>query len=333
MQKREAERMAKMRILVTGGAGFIGANFIHYMLKAHPDYDIVNLDKLTYSGNLENLRQVERNPHYKFVKGDICDRKLVDSLMKEVDAVVHFAAESHVDRSIQDSGVFVTTNVLGTQVLLDSAKENGNKRFHHVSTDEVFGELGQEGKFSEDTPYGPRSPYSASKAGSDHLVRSYYFTHGLPITISNCSNNYGPYQFPEKLMPLFITNLLEGKKVPVYGTGKNIRDWLYVDDHCRAIDLILHQGVIGRTYCIGGNSEKTNLEVTWAILNEMGLGEEMIEYVEDRKGHDYRYAMDFSRLNKELGWQPKVSFEEGIKQTVRWYRDNASWWKSLKNKK
>ena len=321
-----------MKLLVTGGAGFIGSNFIHYMLKAHPDYEIMNLDLLTYAGNLENLKELENNPNYRFVKGDITDYALVDSLVKEVDAIVHFAAESHVDRSILNSDAFVKTNVNGTHVLLEAAKNNGNKRFHHVSTDEVFGSLGKDDPaFNEKTPYDPRSPYSASKASSDHLVRAYFHTHGLPITISNCSNNYGPYQFPEKLIPLFTTNLIEGKKIPVYGTGENVRDWIHVDDHNRGVDMILQNGKIGETYCLGGGSEKTNLEITHKILELLGKGEENIEYVEDRKGHDKRYAIDFSKAKNELGWEPQISFEEGLKKTVEWFRNNEAWWKNIKS--
>lgn len=321
-----------MKLLVTGGAGFIGSNFIHYVLKEHPDYEVVNLDLLTYAGNLENLKELENNPNYRFVKGDITDYNLVDSLVKEVDAIVHFAAESHVDRSILDSDAFVKTNVNGTHVLLEAAKNNGNKRFHHVSTDEVFGTLGKDDPaFNEKTPYDPRSPYSASKASSDHLVRAYFHTHGLPITISNCSNNYGPYQFPEKLIPLFTTNLIEGKKIPVYGTGENVRDWIHVDDHNRGVDMILEKGKIGETYCLGGGSERTNLEITHNILELLGKGEENIEYVEDRKGHDKRYAIDFSKAKKELGWEPQISFEEGLKKTVEWFKNNEAWWKNIKS--
>ena len=245
---------------------------------------------------------------------------------------MHFAAESHVDRSILKSDEFVRTNILGTQILLDAALRNNGKRFHHISTDEVFGSLGKEGKFNEKTPYAPHSPYSASKAGSDHLVRAYYDTHKLPITISNCSNNYGPYQFPEKLITLFITNLIEGKKVPIYGSGENIRDWIHVLDHCEAIDLILHKGKIGETYCVGGDSELSNIEITRKILREFGEGDEMIEYVEDRKGHDFRYAIDFSKIKDELGWFPKISFDDGLRKTIEWYKNNEDWWKPLKEK-
>ena len=318
-------------ILVTGGAGFIGSNFIHYLLEKYPEVKITNLDALTYAGNLENLKSVENNPNYKFVHGDITDKKLVNDLMKEVDLVVHFAAESHVDRSIEDSDIFVRTNINGTLNLLEAARDKGGVRFHHISTDEVFGSLAlDEPAFNEQSCYDPRSPYSASKASADHLVRAYYHTHNLPVTISNCSNNYGPYQFPEKLVPLFVTNLIDGKKVPVYGDGGAIRDWLYVKDHCIAIDKIIQKGKIGETYCVGGNAEKTNLEITKIILEEMGRGEEMIEYVKDRKGHDLRYAIDFSKIKNELGWEPSISFEEGIKETIQWYKDNEDWWRPLK---
>ena len=321
-----------MKILVTGGCGFIGSNFVLYMLKKRPGYKIVNLDKLTYAGNKENLASVENNPRYEFIKGDICDKKLVNSLMKDVDAVVHFAAESHVDRSILHADEFVKTNVLGTQVLLDAALRNGGRRFHHISTDEVFGELGRVGKFSENTPYNPRSPYSASKAAADHLARAYFHTFCLPVTISNCSNNYGSYQFPEKLIPLFITNLIEGKKVPVYGKGLNIRDWIHVDDHNEAVDLILHKGKIGETYCIGGDAEMRNIDITKMILKEFGFGSDMMEFVRDRKGHDFRYAIDFTKIKTELKWQPAHTFEQGLKETINWYRKNEKWWKPLKTR-
>lgn len=320
-----------MKLLVTGGAGFIGSNFIRYWLNKYPQDQIRNLDLLTYAGNLDNLKGLENNPNYEFIHGDICDQVLVEKSVQGVDLIVHFAAESHVDRSINDSSDFVKTNVEGTRVLLDAAKNNGGIRFHHVSTDEVFGalEMGDK-KFTEDTPYSPRSPYSASKAASDHLVRAYFHTHKLPITISNCSNNYGPYQYPEKLIPLFVTNLMEGKKVPVYGNGLNIRDWIHVDDHNYGVDLIIKQGKIGETYCLGGNSEKTNLEITKAVLNLMGKGEEMIEYVVDRLGHDLRYAIDFSKAEKDLGFKPRHSFENGLQETVEWYKNNQAWWKKLK---
>jgi len=323
-----------MRLLITGGAGFIGSNFIHYILGKYPDYSIINLDALTYAGNLENLQNLENNSTYQFVKGDICDASLMDELVKKSDIIVHFAAESHVDRSILDSVAFMRTNVIGTHTLLEAARKAGNKRFHHVSTDEVFGSLGaQDAPFSEITAYDPRSPYSASKASSDHLVRAYFHTYGLPITISNCSNNYGPYHFPEKLIPLIITNLMEGKNIPIYGDGMQIRDWLYVEDHCKAIDLIIHQGKIGETYCVGGKSEKPNIEIAKKILTLMDLGEDKIQYVEDRKGHDRRYAVDFSKIKNELGWQPEVSFEDGIKKTIQWFRENENWWKNIKSGK
>jgi len=320
-----------MKILVTGGAGFIGSNFIHYWLGLYPNDSIVNLDKLTYAGNLDNLKELEGNARYQFVAGDICDFDLVNGLVKGIDLIVHFAAESHVDRSIQNSADFIRTNVEGTRVLLEAARLNGNVRFHHISTDEVFGSLKPaDPKFNELTPYDPHSPYSASKASSDHLVRAYYHTYALPITISNCSNNYGPRQFPEKLIPLFVTNLIEGKKVPVYGQGQNIRDWIYVDDHNRGVDFIIHKGRIGETYCLGGNNELTNLEITKNILSLMGKGEESIEYVADRLGHDFRYAIDFTKAKNELGWEPQVDFATGLKLTVEWYKNNAAWWQKLK---
>jgi dTDP-glucose 4,6-dehydratase len=321
-----------MKLLVTGGAGFIGSNFIHFILKKYPTYSVVNLDALTYAGNLENVKEWENDSRYTFVKGDICDAKLVDDLVRDVDVIVHFAAESHVDRSILDAKSFVQTNVIGTQVLLDAALHNGKKRFHHVSTDEVFGALKpQDEPFSETTPYDPRSPYSASKAGSDHLVRAYFHTHQLPITISNCSNNYGFYHFPEKLIPLAITNLIEGKKVPVYGDGMQVRDWLFVEDHCRAIDIIVHKGTIGETYCVGGASERANIDIVKQLLILMNRGEENIEYVTDRPGHDRRYAINFSKIHNELGWQPAVTLEEGLKKTVDWFVANEDWWKKIKS--
>lgn len=323
-----------MILLITGGAGFIGANFILYWMRNYPDDQIINLDALTYAGNTESLASLANNPNYKFIKGDICDKSLIDSLMSEVDLVVHFAAESHVDRSIIDSTPFVKTNVLGTQVLLDSALKNGKKRFHHISTDEVFGSLplNTKEKFTLKTPYAPRSPYSASKAASDHLVRSYFITHGLPITISNCSNNYGPYHFPEKLIPLAITNILEGKKVPVYGDGKYVRDWLYVEDHCRAIDSILKRGNVGETYLIGSLVDDiSNLDLIKMILKLMNKDESMIEWVNDRPGHDRRYAIDWSKINKELGWQPSFDINTGLKKTISWFMENETWWKKLKN--
>jgi len=323
-----------MKLLITGGAGFIGSNFIHYWLKNHPGDFIVNLDKLTYAGNLENLKDIENNPNYKFVKGDICDFDLVNDLISDnVDLIIHFAAESHVDRSVMSSKEFIRTNVEGTMTLLDAAKNNGGVRFHHISTDEVFGELNFEGKaFTEKSAYNPRNPYSASKAASDHLVRAYYYTHGLPITISNCSNNYGPYQFPEKIIPLFVTNLLEGKKVPVYGEGRNIRDWIFVDDHSRGVDFVIQKGKIGQTYCLGGDSEITNIELTRKILGLMDQGEEMIEFVKDRPGHDLRYAMDYTKAKNELGWEPLVDLEQGLKKTIDWYKNNKEWRERIKSR-
>ncbi len=314
-----------MKLLITGGAGFIGSNFIRYILNKYPDYKIINLDALTYAGNLENLKDIENDSRYKFVKGDICDRELVFELVKDVDVIVHFAAESHVDRSILDSSDFVRTNVIGTQVLLEVARKN-NTRFHHISTDEVFGSLGlNDPGFNEKTSYDPRSPYSASKASSDHLVRAYFHTYNLPITISNCSNNYGPYQFPEKVIPLFITNLLENKKVPLYGDGMNIRDWIHVEDHNRGVDLIIHQGKIGETYCLGGGNELTNKELTLKIIHSVGKDESVIEYVKDRAGHDKRYAIDFSKIKNELGWEPEIDFETGLKELIDWYKNNQEW--------
>lgn len=317
-----------MNFLVTGGAGFIGSNFIHYIFKKYSDYKVVNLDLLTYAANLENLKQVEDNPNYVFVRGDIGNCDLVSKIIDQyaIDIIVNFAAESHVDNSITGPDPFIKTNILGTHSLLKVAKEK-NIRFHHVSTDEVFGQL-KDGdlKFNENTPYNPRSPYSASKASSDHLVRAYYHTYGLPVTISNCSNNYGPYQHIEKFIPLFITNLLQNKKVPLYGQGDNIRDWLYVDDHCRAIDLIIQKGKIGDSYLVGGHSEKRNVEVAKLLLKKFNKDFDMIELVADRPGHDYRYAVDFSKIKDELGWEPLVDFEDGLQLTIDWYRNNKQWW-------
>ncbi len=320
-----------MKLLVTGGAGFIGSNFIHAILEKYPEYQVTNVDALTYAGNLENLRALESDQRYHFVKGDITDATLVDGLVAECDIVVHFAAESHVDRSIMDPSVFIETNVRGTAVLLEAARKY-SKRFHHVSTDEVFGALGADDQpFDETTPYDPRSPYSASKAAADHLVRAYFHTYGLPVTISNCSNNYGPYHFPEKLIPLAITNLLEEKAVPVYGDGLQVRDWLSVEDHCRAIDLILHQGKLGETYCIGGGAERENIWMVKKLIELTGKDESMIEYVEDRAGHDQRYAINFSKIQNELGWAPTVTLEEGLAKTVAWFQENENWWKNVKN--
>ncbi len=322
------------RILVTGGAGFIGSNFILYWLKHHPDDQIVNLDKLTYAGNLDNLKSVSSHPNYSFIKGDIANVEDVERAMEGVEIVVNFAAESHVDKSILDPAPFITTNVLGTEVLLDAALRHKVSRFHHISTDEVFGSLALDSdkKFNEDSKYDPHSPYAASKAASDHLVRAYYATYGLPITISNCSNNFGPYQYPEKLIPLAITNLLEGKKVPVYGDGLYVRDWLYVEDHCRGIEAILEKGKVGQTYCIGAGNELPNIEVVRRILRILNFGEEMIDYVADRPAHDRRYAIDASKIAQELGFKPLADFDQSLQDTVNWYCQNKEWWQKLKGK-
>lgn len=323
-----------MKLMVTGGAGFIGSNFILHWLKNHPDDEVVNFDLLTYAGNQENLHDVAHLPNYRFVQGDIRNPEAVNEAMKGMDTVVHFAAESHVDRSITDPGSFVTTNVVGTQVLLDAALRQNVRRFHHISTDEVFGslELGSPEKFDENTCYNPHSPYAASKAGSDHLVRAYHDTYGLPFTMTNCTNNYGPRHFPEKLIPLAITNLLEGKKVPVYGDGLNVRDWLYVEDHCRAIEVALLKGEVGETYLVGGlKDDVSNLEVIKLILQLMGKDEVSIEFVPDRPGHDRRYAIDWSKINRELGWEPTVTLEEGLRRTIEWYKANEAWWKPIKS--
>ncbi|MBI2309608.1 dTDP-glucose 4,6-dehydratase [Candidatus Collierbacteria bacterium] len=324
-----------MKLLVTGGAGFIGTNFIKYWLTEHFDDEIVNFDKLTYAGNLENLKDLENNPHYKFIKGDVADPDDVRVAMTGVDIITHFAAESHVDRSILAPATFIKTNVLGTQVLLDAAVEHKIKRFHHISTDEVFGslELNDHEKFDENTPYDPRSPYSASKAAADHLVRAYYHTFKLPVTISNCSNNFGPYEHPEKLIPLAITNLLEGVKIPIYGDGKYVRDWLYVIDHCRAIDLILQTGKIGKTYLIGGlTKDISNIEVVKMICEIMNKNfDQSVEFVKDRPGHDRRYSVDWSKINKELKWKPDHDFKTWLQKTVEWYKNNKTWWKRVKS--
>lgn len=324
-----------MRLLVTGGAGFIGSNFIQYWIKKYPIHYVVNVDKLTYAGNLENLKSIQNNASYSFVHADICNMQQMDTVMKDIDVVVHFAAESHVDRSILDADPFVQTNVVGTHTLLKLALKHKVKRFHHVSTDEVFGslELGSKERFSEETPYNPHSPYSASKAGSDHLVRAYYDTYGLPITITNCSNNYGPFQFPEKLISLAITNLIEGKKIPVYGDGLYVRDWLYVEDHCEAIDAVINNGKVGETYCVGSMTQDVaNKDIIEMICKLMDKNpSEVIEHVEDRPGHDRRYAIDFSKITKDLGWKPNTTFEEGLKKTIEWYRDNEEWWRHIKS--
>lgn len=317
------------KILVTGGAGFIGSNFIRYMLQEHP-YHIINLDALTYCGNLENLRGVEDDPRYTFVRGSITDRKLVDGIIKDVDAVINFAAESHVDRSIEDPEIFIRTNILGTQTLLEASRKHGVERFIQISTDEVYGSA-EKGYFTEETPLAPNSPYSASKASADLMVRAYHRTYGLPVNITRCSNNYGPYQFPEKLIPLMITNALENKPLPVYGDGMNVRDWIHVLDHCRAVDLVLHRGRVGEVYNIGGNSERRNIEIVELIVRELGRDKSLIRFVEDRPGHDRRYAIDASKIRNELGWKPLYSFEEGIRETIRWYIDNRDWWENIKS--
>lgn len=320
-----------MKLLVTGGAGFIGSNFIHYWLNKYPNDQVTNLDLLTYAGNIENLSGIEKFPGYSFVQGSITDKELVLKTMKGVDAVVNFAAETHVDRSIKDSTPFVLTNVLGTHTLLEAARMLGNIRFHHVSTDEVFGTLGPtDPSFNETTPYSPRSPYSATKASSDHLVRAYFYTHNLPITISNCANNYGPYQFPEKLHALFITNILEGKPVGLYGDGLQIRDWLYVVDHCSAIETILRKGKMGESYCVAGGDEIPNLEIAKKIIALLGASEDQIQFIADRPGHDRRYSLNDSKLRTELGWAPQKGFDEGMRETVEWYKNNTAWWKKLK---
>lgn len=323
-----------MRLLVTGGAGFIGTNFILYWLKNHPKDEIVNLDKLTYAGNLENLKEVENQTNYKFIKGDICDGEIVSLAMEKVDTVVHFAAESHVDRSILGPAIFVQSNVIGTQVLLENALKHQIKRFHHISTDEVFGSLSLDdpSKFNERTPYNPRSPYAATKAASDHLVRAFYHTYGLPMMITNCSNNFGPFQFPEKFIPLAITNVLEDRKVPVYGDGLYVRDWLYVEDHCRAIEKVIEKGKEGETYCVGGLTEDiNNLAVVKKILKILGKDESFIEFVKDRPGHDRRYAVDWSKIKDELGWQPLFDFDTWLERTVKWYKTCESWWRRVKS--
>ncbi|MEK4360312.1 dTDP-glucose 4,6-dehydratase [Paenibacillus sp. FSL M7-1455] len=321
-----------MKLLVTGGAGFIGSNFVLYMLQQHPEYQIINVDSLTYAGNLENLKSIENHPNYTFSKTDITDAKAIDALFQQgIDVVVNFAAESHVDRSILDPEVFVKTNVLGTQVLLDAAKKYGVTKYVQVSTDEVYGTLGETGLFTEETPLTPNSPYSASKAGGDLLVRAYHETFGLPVNITRCSNNYGPYQFPEKLIPLMISRALNDQALPIYGDGLNIRDWLYVEDHCSAIDLVIHKGRVGEVYNIGGNNERTNLHIVKTILAELNKPESLITYVQDRPGHDRRYGIDPTKITQELGWKPKHNFETGIKETIQWYLNNKEWWTRIQS--
>jgi len=323
-----------MKILVTGGAGFIGGNFVYHMLDKYPDYKIICLDTLTYAGNMETLADAMKNPQFTFVKGDIADRETVYTLFEQhrPDMVVNFAAESHVDRSIADPGIFLRTNIIGTGVLIDACRKYGMVRFHQVSTDEVYGDLPLDRPdlfFTEETPLHTSSPYSASKASSDLLTQAYHRTYKLPVTISRCSNNYGPYHFPEKLIPLMIVNALNDKPLPVYGKGENVRDWLYVKDHCKAIDLILHKGKIGEVYNIGGHNERTNLDVVKTIIRELDKPESLITYVTDRPGHDLRYAIDPAKINRELGWLPTTSFDEGIKLTIQWYLDNRIWWGNI----
>ncbi|HQI94559.1 MAG TPA: dTDP-glucose 4,6-dehydratase [bacterium] len=320
-----------MKLLVTGGAGFIGSNFIHYWLKKHPADEIINLDLLTYAGNLANLADIADQKNYRFVKGDIASYEVVDELVGQADCIVNFAAETHVDRSIGNSLVFVKTNIEGTANLLEAARRH-SVRFHQVSTDEVYGDLGpNDPKFNELSPYRPSSPYSASKAAADHLVRAYYRTYNLPVTISNCSNNYGPYQYPEKIIPLFITNLIEDRKVPLYGQGSNIRDWIHVDDHNAGLEAILLYGRLGETYCLGGDHEIRNLELAKEIISLLGKDESYIEFVADRPGHDWRYSIDFHKAKEELGWEPRIDFISGLESTVRWYQEHEAWWRSLKN--
>lgn len=325
-----------MTIIVTGGAGFIGSNFVFHMLQAHPDYRIVCLDKLTYAGNLSTLEPVLQQDNFRFVKADICDRQAVDKLFQEEkpDIVVNFAAESHVDRSIENPGIFLETNIMGTAVLMDACRKYGIQRYHQVSTDEVYGDLPLDRPdlfFTEETPLHTSSPYSSSKASADLLVMAYYRTYGLPVTISRCSNNYGPYHFPEKLIPLMIANALADKPLPVYGNGENVRDWLYVEDHCRAIDLIIHNGKVGEVYNVGGHNEKRNIDIVRIICQELGKPESLIVHVEDRKGHDRRYAIDPAKIHRALGWLPETKFEDGIKKTIKWYLEHKKWWQDIVN--
>lgn len=319
------------KILITGGAGFIGSNFVKYINDKYPDYEIVNFDLLTYCGNLENLKDIEFNDNYSFVKGNIADNDLVADTIKGCDYVVNFAAESHVDRSIKDPEIFIKSNVLGTQVLLNAALNEGIEKYVQISTDEVYGSLGQTGYFTEETPLQPNSPYSASKASGDLITRAYYQTFEMPVNITRCSNNYGPYQFPEKLIPLMISNALENKDLPVYGDGKNIRDWLHVYDHCTAIDLVLHDGKPGEVYNIGGNNEKKNIEIVKLILKYLDKDDSLIKFVDDRLGHDRRYAIDSTKIQEELGWKPKYTFETGIKETIEWYLENQDWIEQVKS--
>jgi dTDP-glucose 4,6-dehydratase len=319
-----------MKLLITGGAGFIGSNFIHHMIDSHFDIEVINLDVLTYAGNLNNLKSLEKNPRYTFIRGDICNKAIVNAILDKhnIDAIIHFAAESHVDRSIADASAFVMTNDLGTHTLLECARTHCIPKFIHISTDEVYGST-REGSFKETDILSPSSPYSASKAGSDLLALSYFTTYNLPVIITRCTNNFGPRQFPEKLIPLFITNLLDGKKVPVYGTGKNIRDWIHVNDHCRAVEFLLERGNHGEIYNIGGGNEKTNLEITQKILNLFSMDDSMIEYVTDRLGHDFRYSLDCSKVHA-MGWKPQYTFDEALEETISWYTNNEWWWRPLK---
>ncbi|MDN5372774.1 MAG: dTDP-glucose 4,6-dehydratase [Carnobacterium sp.] len=323
-----------MNVLVTGGAGFIGSNFVHYVLQNHPDYKVINLDLLTYAGNIHNLDDVIDNPNHVFVQGNITNKELVRHLAKEHDIThfVNFAAESHVDRSILNPEIFVETNIQGTLSLLNVAKEMNIEKYLQVSTDEVYGSLGAEGYFTEETPLAPNSPYSASKTGADLLVRAYYETYGMNVNITRCSNNYGPYHFPEKLIPLMITNGMDSKELPIYGDGLNIRDWLHVQDHCQAIDLVLHKGRKGEVYNVGGHNERTNNEIVDIIIDQLELPRELIKYVDDRLGHDKRYAIDPTKLESELGWKPKYTFDTGILETIKWYQENEDWWRPLKER-
>lgn len=320
-----------MKLLVTGGCGFIGSNFIRYMLEVHPDYFIVNLDDLTYAGNLENLDSFLDNPSYKFVKGNICNRMTVESIIREynIESIINFAAESHVDRSIIGPAIFIETNVAGTNVLLEVAKDYKLKRFIQISTDEVYGSLGPEGKFTENTPLHPNSPYAASKAAADLLVLAYHHTFGLPVVITRCSNNYGPYQFPEKLIPLMIINAINNKPLPVYGDGLNVRDWIFVRDYCTAIDIVLHKGKLGEVYNVGGNNEWRNIDIVKLLLKILNKPESLIQFVKDRPGHDRRYAIDATKIMTELGWKPTTPFDIGIQQTVQWYLEHESWWRRI----
>ncbi len=320
-------------LLVTGGAGFIGSNFIHYVIKKYPEYKIINLDKLTYAGNLENLKDIEDNSNYKFIKGDIADKKIIDEIFKsrKIDAVINFAAESHVDRSIEDPGIFIQTDIYGTYILLEAVKKYDCKLFLQISTDEVYGSI-INGSFKEDDPLKPNSPYSASKAGAEMIVRSFFKTYSTPVIITRTSNNFGPYQYPEKLIPLFVTNLIDNIKVPLYGDGMNVRDWIYVYDNCTALDLVLHKGKVGEVYNIGAGNEKPNIWITKKIIEILGKSEDMIEPVTDRLGHDRRYSVDFSKVRREFGWDTRYNFEEALEKTVYWYVNNESWWRPLKKK-